>query len=73
MEEIEKKRMKSEVDRERIENLSSEIYPVFANIFALAIHLKRDIYADIRHYADSGNKRFSHLSHFSLLLTFSLP
>ena len=31
------------------------------------------IYADIRHYADSGNKRFSHLSHFSLLLTFSLP
>ena len=49
MKEIEKKRMKSEVDRERIENLSSEIYPVFANIFALAIHLKRDIYADIRH------------------------
>lgn len=49
MKEIEKKRMKSEVDRERIENLSSEIYPVFANIFALAIHLKRDIYADIHH------------------------
>lgn len=49
MKEIEKKRMKSEADRERIENLSSEIYPVFANIFALAIHLKRDIYADIRH------------------------
>lgn len=49
MKEIEKKRMKSEADRERIENLSSEIYPVFATIFALAIHLKRDIYADIRH------------------------
>lgn len=49
MKEIEKKLMKSEEDRERIENLSSEIYPVFANIFALAIHLKRDIYADIRH------------------------
>ena len=31
------------------------------------------IYADVRHYADGGNKRFSHLSHFSLLLTFSLP
>ena len=49
MKEIEKKRMKSEADRERIENLSSEIYPVFANIFALAIHLKRDIYTDIHH------------------------
>ena len=49
MKEIEKKLMKSEADRERIENLSSEIYPVFANIFALAIHLKRDIYADIHH------------------------
>lgn len=49
MKEIEKKQMKSEADRERIEKLSTDIYPVFANIFALAIHLKRDIYADIHH------------------------
>ena len=49
MTEMEKKLMKGKADRERIENLSSEIYPVFSNIFALAIHLKRDIYADIHH------------------------
>ena len=49
MTEMEKRLMKGEADRERVENLSAEIYPVFANIFALAIHLKRDIYADIHH------------------------
>lgn len=49
MTEMEKKLMKGEADRERVENLSTEIYPVLANIFALAIHLKRDIYADIHH------------------------
>ena len=49
MKEIEKKMMKVKKDRDRIEDLSTEIYPVFGNIFALAIHLKRDIYADIHH------------------------